>query len=150
MLGTHRLRDWALILGESRYHPPMSRTTPQRQAIRDALASAGRPLSPNELLDLAQDEIPKLGMATVYRTLSLLVEEGEAVAVELPGEPPRYEHRSAAEHHHHHFRCDSCERVFDVEGCPGNMKGMLPKGFSLRAHHITLFGTCDDCARKAG
>lgn len=131
-----------------RYHSSMNRSTPQRQAIRDALASAGRPLSPQELLGLAQDEIPKLGMATVYRTLSLLVEEGEAVAVELPGEPPRYEHHTAAEHHHHHFRCDVCQRVFDVDGCPGNMKGMLPKGYSLRAHHITLFGTCDECGRK--
>ena len=128
----------------------MSRTTPQRQAIRDALESAGRPLSPNELLELAQGQVPKLGMATVYRTLSLLVDEGEAVAVDLPGEPPRYEHRSAAEHHHHHFRCDTCDKVFDVEGCPGNMGSMLPPGFTLRAHHITLFGTCDACAKTAG
>ena len=58
--------------------------------IRDVIAAAERPLLPQEVLDEAQRHSPGLGMATVYRNLKALVEEGELCAVNLPGENPRF------------------------------------------------------------
>ncbi len=69
----------------------MERNTRQRNAIRDAIVQADRPLLPQEVLDAAQHAVPGLGITTVYRTLKLLVEEGELQAVNLPGENPRFE-----------------------------------------------------------
>lgn len=89
-------------------------------------------------------------MATVYRVIRRMVSADELAAVDLPGEPARYELRSAADAHHHHFRCDGCERVFDVTGCPGGLRDLLPRGFTLDRHEIVLYGRCHDCARKAG
>ena len=43
----------------------MSRKTPQREAIREAIEAADRPLSPQEILELAQRAVPQLGIATV-------------------------------------------------------------------------------------
>ena len=55
----------------------MERNTRQRSAIRDAIALADRPLLPQEVLEAAQHEVPGLGIATVYRNLKVLVEEGD-------------------------------------------------------------------------
>lgn len=132
----------------------MERSTRQRSAIRDAIEAAGRPLSPQEVLDAARVAVEGLGMATVYRNLKLLLEESAISLVQLPGDGPRYE--SAAHEHHHHFQCTACQRVFDVHQCPGDLARMAPPGFSVDSHEITLYGHCSDCqtparaARKPG
>src|SRR5581483_8025794 len=97
----------------------MERLTRQRDAIRSAIRASHRPLTPREVLQAARTSVQALGLATVYRTLKLLVDQGQVQAIHLPGESPRYE--SAASGHHHHFRCTACDRVFDVPGCPGDM-----------------------------
>lgn len=122
---------------------PMERSTRQRHSIRSAMETAGRPLLPSEILVEAQRDVPALGLATVYRNLKQLVEAGEIQLVELPGEPPRYE--IAAHSHHHHFRCRSCHRVFDVHACPGDMQKLVPRGFTVDGHELTLYGSCSDC-----
>ena len=122
------------------------RSTKQQRAISGALKRAARPLSPGEILELAQEEVPTLSQATVYRAVGRLVEDGEASLVELPGQPPRYELAHAAAHHHHHFCCTSCDRVFDLEGCAHGVDDLAPAGFSVDRHEITLFGICAECA----
>lgn len=123
--------------------PPMERSTRQRAAIRAAIDASVRPLSPQEVLEVAQAEVPALGIATVYRNLKLLVDAQEIVVVTLPGESPRYE--STKHDHHHHFQCTDCKRVFDVHGCPGDMARLAPKGFSVERHELTLYGRCAEC-----
>jgi len=121
----------------------MERNTRQRSAIRRAIAQAERPLLPQEVLIAAQVEVPALGLATVYRNLKALVDEGELCAVNLPGENPRFE--LANQHHHHHFQCQGCQRVFDVHACPGDLSRLAPPGFSVQGHDLTLYGRCSDC-----
>lgn len=123
----------------------MERSTRQRQAIQQALAQHGQPLLPQELLLEAQKSVPSLSLATVYRNLKGLVDEGVVDTVELPGEPPRFEMHK---HHHHHFHCHACQRVIDIDGCPGDFSNLLPPGFVLEAHQITLYGRCADCHAK--
>jgi Fur family ferric uptake transcriptional regulator len=121
----------------------MERSTRQRSAIRDAIAAAQRPLLPQEVLDAAQAQVPGLGIATVYRNLKQLVEDGELQTVELPGENVRYEPVGHA--HHHHFQCTACDRVFDVHACPGNLARLAPEGFTVETHELTLYGRCREC-----
>ena len=122
----------------------MERNTRQRGAIRRAFQRADRPLSTNEVLDLARGEVTGLGIATVYRNIRTLVDEGWLVTVELPGESPRYELQGKG--HHHHFHCSRCDRVFDVASCSGSVHEMLPAGFVLDRHLIVLGGLCAECA----
>ena len=122
----------------------MERATRQNTAIREALEAAGRPLSPAEVLDEARRHVAALGLATVYRNLKALVDAGEIQVVTLPGEAARYE--LARHGHHHHFRCDACQKVFDVPGCPGDLGGLAPPGFVVDRHEITLYGRCSACA----
>jgi Fur family ferric uptake transcriptional regulator len=122
----------------------MERNTRQRTAIRDALQRARRPLLPQEVLQEAQAQAPRLGLATVYRNLKMLVEDGELCTVDLPGENPRFE--LAGRQHHHHFQCMACQRVFDVHACPGDLSRLAPPGFTVQDHELTLYGRCSDCA----
>lgn len=122
----------------------MERNTRQRTAIREAIVQAARPLLPQEVLDAAQAEVPGLSMATVYRNLKALLDDGELRAVMLPGENPRYE--PAGHGHHHHFQCTNCQRVFEVDACPGDLASLAPPGFTVEDHDLTLYGKCSDCA----
>jgi len=124
----------------------MERNTRQRSAIRDAIAQAERPLLPQEVLEAAQQQVPAMGIATVYRNLKALVDEGELRPVNLPGENPRFE--LAGHHHHHHFQCRQCDRVFDVHACPGDLSELAPQGFTVEDHDLTLYGRCKDCAPR--
>ena len=121
----------------------MERSTRQRTAIRTVIEAAGRPLSPQEVLDAAQADVPSLSQATVYRNLKALLDEEEIATVTLPGDSPRYE--SAQHAHHHHFQCTACKRVFDVHDCPGDLARLAPKGFTVEHHELTLYGRCDEC-----
>jgi Fur family transcriptional regulator, ferric uptake regulator len=121
----------------------MERSTRQRTAIRDAIAAAGRPLLPQEVLDAAQTEVAGLGIATVYRNLKALALEGELRTVELPGENARYE--LVGHGHHHHFQCNACQKVFDVHACPGDLSKLAPRGFTVEDHDLTLYGKCGEC-----
>lgn len=124
----------------------MERNTRQRTAIREAIAQAGRPLLPQEVLDAAQAEVPGLSIATVYRNLRALLDEGALRAVMLPGENARYE--LAGIGHHHHFQCLQCQRVFEVSACPGNLAALAPPGFSVEDHDLTLYGRCSECSGR--
>jgi Fur family ferric uptake transcriptional regulator len=124
----------------------MERDTQQRRAIRQAFREAGRPLSPQEVLEVAGPQSPGLGVATVYRTVKGLVEQGWLATVALPGEPPRYE--VAGKEHHHHFHCRGCGRVFELEGCPGELARMTPAGFVLENHEVVLYGRCAGCGEE--
>ena len=122
------------------------RVTEQQRAIRHAFENAGRPLSVRELHGLAIERSAGLGVATVYRILRRLIDDGTIAAVIVPGQSDRYELAAVAAKHHHHFRCESCDRVFDVEGCPGGLDRTLPPGFTLAGHELSLWGQCAACS----
>lgn len=124
---------------------PPSRKTKQRDALREVLERSERPLSVGELLKAAAKKVDGLGVATVYRTVGALLDEGAVTAVEIPGEPVRYERANKG--HHHHFQCEKCARVFDIAGCLENLRSLVPPKFRIRTHDVTLYGVCAACAR---
>jgi len=125
----------------------MERKTRQHQAILDAIFAAHRPLLAQEVLALASVVVPRLSLATVYRKLKVLQDDGDIRAVVIPGQNPRYE--LATRSHHHHFQCRQCERVFALEACPGNLDRLAPAGFMVDDHEIILYGSCADCIWNA-
>jgi len=103
-----------------------------------------RPLLPEEIQRLALKTVPSVGIATVYRSLKTLAEDGLVRSVEIPGQPPRYEGTDKG--HHHHFQCQSCRSVFDLPKCVDGLKKLAPKGFRVTDHEIILYGVCKNCA----
>lgn len=125
----------------------MERNTRQRDTIREVFVASGKPLSPAEVLTAGRRTLSELGIATVYRAINALVESGWLNAVDLPGEAPRYELSGTG--HHHHFQCRGCAGVFDVRGCPEDLKKLTPAGFVLESHEVVLYGRCRACAGGA-
>ena len=125
-----------------------TRQTRQRAIILNTLNAAPGPLTVVELHARAQQHLPQLGIATVYRALNLLQQQGQAVLVEMPGEEPHYE--PADRGHHHHFYCEECDQWFDLPHClVPHLDGMtLREGFVVAGHDLTLRGTCPDCSGK--
>jgi Fur family ferric uptake transcriptional regulator len=121
------------------------RATRQKTAIRMAIDAARRPLTPLEVLQEAREQVPALSIATVYRNIKSLLQEGSIHMVPLPGDNPRYESTHAASTHHHHFQCLRCQRVFDVHDCPVDLQYVAPPGFSVERHELTFYGRCADC-----
>lgn len=119
------------------------RNTSQKAAIRRVFEEDDRPLSPQEVLDAAREYVPKIGIATVYRSIKAFQEEGFLVSVSIPDGPPRYE--IAGKAHHHHFHCNVCGKVYEIHACSGDMKSITPAGFKLENHEILLYGKCKDC-----
>lgn len=120
------------------------RDTPQRRAIRETIEAGERPLTPHEILDEANLRRKGIGIATVYRNLKSLLDEGWLSEVALPNEAPRYER--AGKRHHHHFQCSFCKRVFELESCADAIGRLpAPAGFKVERHELTLFGRCSDC-----
>jgi len=124
------------------------RSTKQREAILGTIRSAPGPMSAQEILKSAKRRSAGLGLATVYRNIKGLFEGGLLTEVNVPGEPPRYE--VAGKTHHHHFLCGRCGTLFDIPGCPGDLSSLVPAGFSLEAHDLTLMGVCAGCNRRQG
>jgi Fur family ferric uptake transcriptional regulator len=121
------------------------RKTRQRDALWETIERAERPLSVGELLEGASRRVEGLGVATVYRAIGALLEARAIEAVEIPGEPTRYERSNKG--HHHHFQCEKCDRVFDIAGCLENLRKLAPPRFRVKEHAVTLYGLCASCAR---
>jgi len=124
----------------------MERDTAQRRAIRETFTIAARPLSHQEVLVEARKRVGGMGIATVYRTIKDLVDDGSLTPVDLPGQCARYE--LAGLTHHHHFACRTCERVFDLPGCTGHIHTHLPVGFIAEEHAVVVYGQCETCQKS--
>ncbi len=122
------------------------RMTPQRQAVLDAVrASMGHP-SADDIHRDVQDRVPGLGVATVYRTLDLLVQHGLVRELRL-GEQPvaRYDGNVKR---HDHVRCADCGRVWDVElALPPEVLRAANEatGVEVQGYDLQLTGRCPDC-----
>jgi Fur family transcriptional regulator, ferric uptake regulator len=124
----------------------MKRNTTQRRAILTVLEDAPGPLTAQEVLNHASQYQQGLGLATVYRNLNTLEESGDIVAVHLPNDTTSFE--LSGRGHHHHFRCEVCDRVFELTAkCPvAILEGVtLPGGFVVKDHELTLYGLCPEC-----
>jgi Fur family ferric uptake transcriptional regulator len=120
-----------------------TRNTRQKEAIRAAFEVADRPLSHDEALQIAQQSVDCLSIATIYRNVNLLLEEKWLTPVEIPGDTTRYE--VAGKEHHHHFQCNRCGKLFELEGCEVEVKPEVPLGFRATGHQFFVYGLCSAC-----
>jgi Fur family ferric uptake transcriptional regulator len=130
---------------ETRLPPLGQRRTRQRQIIEEVIRGASGPLTVNEIHDRVLKEVDGVGIATVYRTIKLLLEGERIQTVILPSGETRYEATGLG--HHHHFHCRLCNLVFDLETCPVSVPtGRYEQGFLVDDHELTLYGTCPRCS----
>lgn len=122
------------------------RRTKQMSAVLAVIRESSGPLSVEEILAGVRHRLPKTGVATIYRNVKRLIEGKSIRHVLLPDGQSRYE--AYDKDHHHHFQCRHCERIYDIFFCPVTIPvgTVLPNGFQVDDHTLTMYGVCADCA----
>lgn len=119
------------------------RRTQQRDILTDIIKKAIGPLTVNDIHLQAEKESHSIGIATVYRTIKLLLDSNIIRAITLPDGQARYEIAELG--HHHHFHCTKCSTVIDIDKCCMHLHENEVEGHLIESHEITLFGICKSC-----
>ena len=126
------------------------RSTEQRRIVTEMFFTSAGHLSIEELLDKVRVEEPRIGYATVYRTLKLLKECGLAFERHFGDGVSRYE-VAWEDEHHDHLICIECEKIIEFEDDAIETlqhKVAARQGFELVRHKLELYGVCSDCQAK--
>jgi Fur family transcriptional regulator, ferric uptake regulator len=127
----------------------MKRRTWQRTAVQEALASRDDFVSAQALHSQLRAGGSPIGLATVYRALADLAEEGDADSLQAEGESLYRACTSPG--HHHHLICRSCGRTVEIEAdaIESWAAGVAAQhGFSDPQHVVDVFGLCAACAAR--
>ena len=125
------------------------RVTRQRLLVADALAAVGRQVSAQDLYERLRRRDPRIGRATVFRTLEALVAAGVARRLEQDGHV--YGYVACRPEHHHHLACDRCGRVEEIdEGyiTPVAKRVAADLGFTIDDARLDFYGLCSTCAAE--
>lgn len=120
------------------------KSTRQRDLIARAFFSHAGHLSIEDLLGVVREENPRIGYATVYRTLKLLTECGLAALRRFGDGHSMYE-TAGDTAHHDHLICLECNHVleFENDGIERLQEQVARSfGFSLVRHKLELYGLC--------
>jgi Fur family ferric uptake transcriptional regulator len=121
----------------------MSRQTEQRQAILEALRSSNRAVTAQEL----HGELDGVGLATVYRNLQRLADDGTADTLRRDNGEQAF--LICGNGHHHHLTCRICGRVERVRDCRLDdwaREVADEHGFAQVEHQAELVGVCRACS----
>ena len=122
------------------------RLTPQRSAILHIFASSRDHPSVEQVYEQIKVQFPMTSLATVYKTVALLKEEGEILELGFANGSTRYD--GYQPYPHPHLICIRCQRIIDLEGQDLDQLSIdLAKknGFRLVTHQHNLFGICPEC-----
>ena len=125
--------------------------TIQREVILEMLYSSDEHLTPESLHHLIQEKHPDLntGIATVYRTLSLLEDSDMVTSLSFGAQGKKYE--LGAKDHHDHIICTKCGTIsefVDDEIETRQKKIAEELGFIMQEHSMQIYGICQPCQTK--
>lgn len=118
--------------------------TKQKKEILDFLKSVKTHPSAEEVYYNVREKIPKITLATVYRNLNQLTEQGKVLKLEVNGEF-RFDGCTCS---HQHCVCDNCGCISD------NFNDKLGKkiikeakisNFNPRCVYVIFRGLCEKC-----
>jgi len=122
--------------------------TIQREVILETLYNSDEHLTPESLHNLIQEKFPdlKTGIATVYRTLSLLEESKMVTSLSFGAQGKKYE--LGAKNHHDHLICTVCGSIAEfvdeqIEDRQHKIADEL--GFDMQDHSMQIYGVCKNC-----
>jgi Fur family ferric uptake transcriptional regulator len=127
------------------------RSTDQRRLIVETFFGAPNHVSIEELLANVRGHDPRVGYATVYRTLKLLAECGVAHERRFGDGLARYE-LADSNAHHDHLICVECGTIVEfeeprIEKLQDDIAAR--HGWALRSHKHEMYGLCPACQKSA-
>ncbi len=129
---------------------PKLRKSDRRKYILQVIYESGKHLTPDEIYKEVRDkDDEKIGISTVYRTLSFFEDAGLVNVISIGQDTKRYEINSNT--HHDHMACLRCGKIIEFrdDDIEALQKEIAKKhDFKLLDHDLTLYGICDKCKEK--
>lgn len=130
---------------ESQLRASGRRLTTERKLLLQIIENNPH-LDANQIYDIARSQNPRIGLATVYRTLSVLKELGIVQTSELGEDRHHYEiHRDE----HVHLVCESCGAVIELPTPINIEKPASSVGFDVHHVRVEITGLCHECRKAA-
>ena len=129
----------------------MQRMTKQRQAVLDELTRVNDFRSAQQIFEDLRTNGQHVGLATVYRSLQGLAEDGRIDALRSSEGESLYR-ICTSNGHHHHLVCRECGHAEEIEQSQIEswvMSVAMTHGFADVEHSLELFGVCTQCQMKA-
>ena len=131
-----------------------TRNTKQRRLIVDCLQKYGNnPLTAEEIYNQIKEHDQQISIATVYRNLKLLEEQGTIKKNVVSEETSSfYELSDSGEpHSHHHLICERCGKIIDFDkDLLGSLEKVIEqtRDFTIVDHRVVFYGVCSECKKK--
>ena len=122
------------------------RITPQREMIINAVAHSPQHITAEEISEKLKEHTKAINIATVYRTLDLLWQEGFACRNDLS--EGKIVYATFLHGPHIHLVCRKCNRIIDADvKVLKSLRDDLISNYQFRPNldHISIFGICADC-----
>ena len=124
----------------------LRRNTNQRQIVYDSLKYLGHATT-DELINYINDNYENISLATIYRNLSIMLDDEQIKKVKLT-ECEVYE---TVKSKHYHFVCNHCGKIIDIT--PNEANTYIESNSYIGKNRIddldvTYYGTCEDCLKK--
>lgn len=122
------------------------RATRQRRTVLGALRDRQDAVTAQDLYAELRAADERVGLTTVYRTLTALADAGFLDTFVRDGEQA---FRLCSEDHHHHLVCELCNTVVELESDQVEQwvsSVARRRGFRVTGHRADIFGVCADCA----
>lgn len=123
------------------------RYSKQRELIFDVIASTKKHYCVDEIFKEANNHMPGIGIATVYRNVSQLVDAGRVRRIKAYDGVDHYDADISI---HPHFICKCCGRVYDARIPYRKVVEEIQKysDDAIEDVEITLKGICNNCKEK--
>lgn len=125
-----------------------TRSSVQREWIYDYIQRQDAHLSADEIYEGLLKEGKNISLATVYRNLSILVDEYKIDALMTNSKKQVYDKTCRP---HDHFVCTECHKIFDIDlPYDRSIETKFAKNLdvSVESHALTLYGICHDCQSR--
>ncbi len=132
------------------------RLTPQRMATIRIMVESTEHLSAAQIYAELHERFPTTSLATVYKTLAVLMEMGEVL--ELHGEGGEVHYDVLNPHPHPHLICVRCHRIIDAEADEAllaaqqavTQKLAEAMGYEMLGYRFDVYGLCPACRKAIG
>lgn len=124
------------------------RKTPERYKILEKVLTFPKQFTVEDLSQAMAADFFMVSTATLYYTVDLMVEAGILRRMNTGGGALAYERVDHVSHIH--LMCEVCGKVKLVKDLNfmAYMNARKFMAFTTRYYNLTVYGTCNDCARK--
>ena len=120
------------------------KVTNQRILVLEVLADhRDKHLTAEDIYELVREDYPEIGLATIYRTVQLLLEMQLVDRISLDDGEER--------HHHHHLICRTCGKIIPFkDDLLENLEDKIEEttGFHVLDHELKFYGQCKECQKR--